>query len=103
MNNQIKYDSPWDAYEQTGSAKAYYKQFPGANLEVGKVYTQAKGTWHEKDYKIVFVFDNVALGVCVSDDPYDKGKKELFYSTGICKGWKYEDDRPVYRLQKKEG
>lgn len=102
MKNQIRYDSPWEAYEQTGSSKAYYEQFLGATLEVGKVYTQAKGTWHEKDYKIVFIVDGVALGTCVSNDKYEKGRKELFYASGIKKGWKYQDDRPVYRLQEKE-
>lgn len=98
----MKYDSPIEAYEATGSAKAYYEQYRGAVLEVGKVYTQAKGTWFEADFKILFISDDVALGICVWSKVGIEGEKELFRVGGIQSGWKYKDNRPVYRLQEKE-
>ena|SRR5690554_13308 len=98
----MKYDSPIEAYEATGSVKAYYEQYPGAVLEVGKVYTQAKGTWFEADFKIIFISDDgVALGTCIKSKVGNEGEKELFEAAGIRSGWKYKDNRPVYRLQEK--
>lgn len=97
----MKYNSPIEAHEETGSTKAYYEQYLGAVPVVGKVYTQAKGTWFESDFEIIFISDGVALGTCVRSKVGRKGEKELFDATGAKSGWKYKDIRSVYRLQEK--
>lgn len=94
----VKYDSPLTAAEETGSSKPYYEQFPSIVPEAGKVYTRAKGTWQETDYTILCVIDGVALGV--SNGSFVKNHC-LFHAEGVKAGWKYDDARPLYRLQEK--
>lgn len=98
----LKYDSPLDAYEQTGDGKAYYLQWKPVTLELGKTYFQAKGTWHEKQYKVLAIVDDVAVCEIINDDVLGmsrNGEKGLFHVSGYRGGWKYQDDRAIYRLQ----
>lgn len=69
-------------------------------LELGGVYIQAKGTWHETHFKIVFVDDKIAVGIAVKGGAnLSTGRYELFYKSN---GFKYDDMcRPVYRLSAK--
>lgn len=99
----IKYSSPLEAYEQTGYGRNYYLQWEPVTLEPGKTYYQAKGTWQEKQYRVLVIVDDVAVCEIVSDDNTHgmsrNGKKCLFYTSGHLGGWKYEDARSIYRLQ----
>lgn len=94
----MKFDSAIDAYEATGSAKAYYEQFPSVVPEVGEIYYQHKGNWQEAKFKIIWKDAKVALGICI--DGLGVGDYRLFHASGICSGWKYQDGRPCYRLTK---
>jgi hypothetical protein len=77
----------------------YYAQFETAKPELGKTYVVQKGSWAQSFYKIVFMNDQVALGV--RENPFDKTIIEycLFNGSGLNVGWKYQDPRPEYRLQ----
>lgn len=79
----------------------YYKQYNSPiSLEVGKTYRQP-GAVYYRDYKIVFVGEGVALGVEVSNGNgnFNLGHKGLFYAEGHNIGWKYQDNRPPFRLE----
>tara|TARA_R110000744_G_C19371770_1_gene563262 strand:+ start:86627 stop:86929 length:303 start_codon:yes stop_codon:yes gene_type:complete len=100
----MKYNSPFEALEETGSFDAYYKQWESVKPEIGPEYYQAKGTWQEMTFKIVYIGNGVALGVCTGAKGMGNyapiGKKVLFVSEGVKAGWVYEDSRSIYRLQK---
>lgn len=99
----LKYNSPFDAYEQTGDGRSYYLQWKPITLEQGKTYYQAKGSWQEKQYRVLAIVDDIAVCEIVNDDSIygmsQNGQKCLFYVSGYRGGWKYEDDRSIYRLQ----
>lgn len=101
MSDTQKQIHPKSYFEGRGLPTAnYYKQFPTAkNLELGKVYRQAKSIY-TKYWKIIFIGDGVALGVVVSDTNgnSNKGEKCLFTTGGLFEGWKYQDQRWSYRL-----
>lgn len=95
---------PASYFEDHGLPRSeYYKQFKSAVPELHGIYKQAKGTWEELTYKIIYVGEGVALGVCISTKEmgnFAVGKKSLFVANGsYLDGWKYEDNRPTYRLQ----
>lgn len=102
-DSMLKYNSPIDAYEQTGDGKAYYLQWKPVTLEIGKTYFQAKGNWQEKQYKVLAIVDDVAVCEVVNDTSVfglsQNGLKCLFHVSGYRSGWKYGDDRSIYRLQ----
>lgn len=78
--------------------KEYINQYSPIKLEVGKTYVQAKETWHEKHYKIIFSDAKIAIGVVVYNAISDEflGDYELF---NVNNGFKYQDSqRPDYRL-----
>ncbi|CAH9013755.1 hypothetical protein VP496E541_P0132 [Vibrio phage 496E54-1] len=101
MTNTQKQIHPMSYFEDLDLPPAdYYKQFPTAkNLELGKVYRQAKSIY-TRYWKIIFIGDGVALGVVVSDTNgnCNKGEKCLFTTSGLFEGWKYQDQRWNYRL-----
>lgn len=101
MKTDVKTIQPMSYFEDNDLPAAdYYNQFKTAkNLEVGKVYRQAKSIY-TKYWKILFIGDGVALGVVVSDTNgnLNKGEKCLFYTSGLYAGWKYKDLRWNYRL-----
>lgn len=80
----------------------YFNQFDRPDkLEVGKVYYQHSGIYWQH-YLIVYVGHGVALGVEVNNEHgnFNANSKELFYSEGNMRGFKYNDaDRPNYRLR----
>ena len=78
----------------------YYRQWSSVEkLEVGKVYRQEEGIYFV-DYEIVHIGHGVALGVEVANGNgnFAIGKKELFSLDPEKMGWKYNDNRPQYRL-----
>ena len=97
-NEKMKYQTSDDAYYATGSRQAYYDQFPTAkDLIVGKTYLM-EGLVLPTQVRIDAIVDNVVVGTHI-DRPLCDKQKYLFYATGGMKGWKYQDDRPEYRLQ----
>ena len=91
-----------DVVDETGNVRAYYEQFETAAPVVGKEYKTGKGTWQEFTYKIVYIGEGVALGVCTGTKEcgtFSVGDKKLFHAEGFRSGWAYKDDRSVYRLQ----
>lgn len=99
----LKYESPWDACEQTGNSAPYYQQFESAKLEVGGVYLSAKGTWQERTYQIFYIGEGVALGKELATRELTLSHKiKMFHSEGFREGWVYGDDRSLYRLQNKD-
>lgn len=99
----LKYETPWDACEQTGNSDAFYKQFEPVTLEIGGVYVRSKGNWQEITYQIFYIGEGVALGKEIDTKTMGKpsGKIRMFYSEGLRAGWSYDDSRSIYRLQNK--
>lgn len=80
---------------------AFYAQFKLPTLVVGNEYKQAAGTWHEKTYKIIFIGEGVALGICTASKEMGNlpvGEKKLFHADAMREGFVYHDDRSIYRL-----
>lgn len=92
-----------DVLDGICSKAQYYWQYPTpSSIKVGDEFLQNTGICSHK-FKIIFVGEGVALGVIVSDSVggLAVGKKELFHSEGIAKGFKYQDTRACYRLRSK--
>lgn len=89
-----------DIYENC-THKEYIDQFNPVRLELGETYIQAKGTWHEKHYLILFCNEKIALGITVGSSIGATliGEYDLFY---VANGFKYCDtQRPIYRLSER--
>jgi hypothetical protein len=87
-----------DYCEGRCTRQQFIEQYDPIKLELGKVYIQDKGSWSEKHYKIIFMEDEIALGVSVYNAIGDRfiGDYVLFY---LENGFKYKDVvRPSYRL-----
>lgn len=76
----------------------YRNQFNPPKLELNKTYVQAKKTWHERHYLIIFIDNNIALGKCIYNVISDKfiGDYSLF---NVNDGWSYDNSNDVYRLE----
>jgi hypothetical protein len=68
--------------------------------ELGETYKQASGSWSEKHYKIIYLNDDIAVGVSVFNKISNKfiGDYSLFNAKT---GFTYSDARPEYRLEEK--
>lgn len=102
--NKGKKFSLSDYLEDVCTTAEWINQHNPIKLEVGKVYVQAKGTWHEHHYKILFVDDKIATGVAVwskiGDGKKYSGDYSLFY---VANGFKYQDvTRAIYRLSEEK-
>lgn len=92
----------YQEYEDGLCTKKEYRQ--GLNppkIEVGEIYIQAKGTWHEHHFKIIYIDGNVAFAKSVYNEISNKfiGDYELF---NVDDGFKYNDARETYRLSERK-
>ena len=91
--------SLYEATEEHGMTyEQYYQQFSPIKLELGKTYVQHPGSWQEQQYLIVYVGHGVAVGI--SEHSTFGTNRDLFISEGLRGGWRNDDGRPQYRLQK---
>ncbi len=97
----MKYDSPYEAYEETGSGKAYYDQFKTSTPEVGKVYKVVNCGIITEYIEILSFVDKVAIGKTIKDTNGGSqvGNLNMYNITGLAVGWKYGEARSGYRLQ----
>ena len=92
--------SYYDVIDEQPIAK-FYEQFELPVLEVGKVYKSAAGTWQEESYRIAFIGEDIAVGVCTGTKEmgnFSVGKKKLFHADAMRAGFSYGDVRSIYRL-----
>jgi len=94
--------SPWAWYNEHGTIEGFYEQWGVLKPELDGVYAADAEIvfckWEYKIFKIIFIDDNVALGVEVINDPHRK-EKPAYRTFNACNGWKYQDDRSHYRLR----
>ncbi len=97
----MKYDSPFDAYEETGSSDDFYKQFKTVIPEVGKLYKVVNCGIITEYVEILSIIDKVAIGKTVKDSNGGSqvGNIHMYNATGSAVGWKYKESRSGYRLQ----
>lgn len=93
--------SYYDIADDGQPASKFYEQFELPVLEVGKVYKRSAGNWQEESYRIIFIGEEVAVGVCTGTKEmgnWSVGKKKLFHADTMRAGFVYGDVRSVYRL-----
>lgn len=87
-----------DYSEGLCTRKQFVDQYSPIRLEVGKVYQQESELWCHKQYKILYIDNHIAVGICVANSISNRfiGDYEMFY---VNDGFKYNDTlRPNYRL-----
>ncbi len=79
------------------STKQYRSQFEPPVIQVGHIYVQAKGTWHESHWKVLFIDSNAAMAKKVFCKITGKPTEDydLFR---VDDGWRFNDIRDAYRL-----
>lgn len=88
-------------YEEAhGTRKGYLEQFPNtAKPEVGKRYAINPGKWDERVVQVLFADDRVALSVEVVNPYPALNVPPGYWLHSATTGWRYNDNRPQYRLQ----
>ena len=83
-----------DIIEGNITKEEYFQYYKSIKLKLYNTYIQHPKQWNENVYKIIFINDNIALGVSISG--LRVGYYELF---NVDTGFKYQDlARPEYRL-----
>jgi hypothetical protein len=77
--------------------KEYLSSLDIPTLKLGHTYIQSKGSWGEKHFKIIFIDDKIAVGLCIFNkiSPKFIGNYAMF---SVASAFKYQDTRPDYRL-----
>lgn len=90
-------------YEVHGTYNGYKEQWDSEKPELGKVYACDADIvfrkWKWTEFIIVFIDEKVALGKSIKPDYFGSREYRLF---NVKDGFKYQDDRPFYRLQNLE-
>ena len=98
---ELKYGSPFEACEDTGSSAHFYSQFKTAVPQLDCVY-KVVGCGIITDYvRIIALVDKVAIGKVIRDNNgnHGVGQLNMYNTSGISIGWKYREQRSGYRLQ----
>jgi len=77
----------------------YYAQYNPIKLELGKTYTQQRGTWSESHYQVIFQDEKVSLCKTVwsAISPNNIGNYDIFYTDT---GFRVNDNRIAeYKLE----
>ena len=93
-----------DELDYLDRQKIEYEKFlkeRAIKLEIGETYLQESDSWAKMHYKIIFVNDEIAVGVKVycgiyNSDKRNCGSYEMFK---VSTGEKYNDSRLCYRLK----
>ena len=97
----LKYSSPFEAYEETGSGNNYYKQFKTSKPVIDQVYRVTGCGIITEHVKIVGIVEGVAIGRVIEDTNGGSqvGSMSMYHLEGLKAGWKYNENRSGYRLK----
>lgn len=93
-----------DEIDYLEKQKIAYKEFlknDAIKLELNKTYLQESDSWAKMHYKIIFVNNDIAIGIKVFCGIYNSDKKNCgnYEMFNVNTGERYNDSRLCYRLK----